>query len=107
MRSLLSLTAVLVAAVAVACSGSDPASPLSNEVVQADAGTLPSSSAIAGRDCPSMSPLTYQSFGGPFFSNYCTGCHSSKLSAENRHGAPAGLDFDTIGGIRANIAHQR
>jgi hypothetical protein len=102
MRSLLSLSAVLIAAVAIACSTGDPAEPRANDITQVDSGVLPS--AIAGRDCPSMSPLTYQSFGGPFFSNYCTGCHSSKQSAENRRGAPAGVDFDTLGGIRAHAA---
>ena len=97
MRSLLSLAAVLVAAVAVACSG-DPSSP-DSQLTQSDAGVLPS--AIDGRDCPSMSPLTYQSFGAPFFSNYCTSCHSSKLASDRRSGAPVGIDFDTLGGIRA------
>lgn len=98
MRSLLSLVAVTAAAIAAACSSGDPAQP-GSKLTQSDAGVLPS--AIEGRECPTMSPLTYQSFGGPFFSNYCTSCHSSKLPSDRRNGAPAGVDFDTLGGIRA------
>jgi hypothetical protein len=30
----------------------------------------------------------------PFFSTWCAGCHSSTLAADERYGAPVGVDFD-------------
>lgn len=88
--------AALASVVVVACTSDDgrPAVP-----VRANDDTSPSS--IAGRECPDRSPLTYQSFGAPFFASYCTGCHSAKLAPELRAGAPPGIDFDTLDGIRA------
>ena len=53
----------------------------------------------SGATCPSTNPPTYASFGHPFMARYCTGCHSS--GAKDRHGAPAGLDFDSEAEIRA------
>jgi hypothetical protein len=100
MRSFFSLFLALPAvAIVAACSGSD------GEVTGAPPATVKDEtnpSSIPGRACPDRSPLTYQSFGAPFFFNYCTGCHSSKLPAERRRGAPNGIDFDTLGGIRTH-----
>jgi hypothetical protein len=101
MRSSLELCLVLVlgaalAGVVGACSSdAEQAGP-----AQESAGTSPSP--IPGRACPERSPLTYQSFGAPFFASYCTGCHSSKLAPERRAGAPPGVDFDSLAGITAN-----
>jgi uncharacterized membrane protein len=55
--------------------------------------------------CSDGSSLTYESFGRAFMSSYCTGCHSSALAGEARHGAPAYHDFDTLMGIRAVADH--
>ena len=57
---------------------------------------------IEGRDCPDEAWVTYESFGSPFLSNWCTGCHSSGLEAPDRQGAPLGMDFDTLAGARAH-----
>jgi len=43
----------------------------------------------------------YEDFGGPFLLNWCVGCHSSSLAPEARQGAPYGVDFDTLDGVRA------
>ena len=45
--------------------------------------------------CASQTPLTWNNFGAPYFRSWCTGCHSSKLSADGRAGAPVGMDFDS------------
>jgi len=46
--------------------------------------------------------VSYESFGGPFLLNWCVGCHSSALGADARQGAPLGIDFDTLDGVRAH-----
>ena len=56
---------------------------------------------LADRACPDDSFLTYENFGAPFFSEYCTGCHSSQLPAAMRQDAPPGVDFETLDDIRA------
>jgi cytochrome c5 len=56
---------------------------------------------LADRECPGGSFLDHGNFGAPFFSEYCTGCHSSQIPATMRQGAPAGVDFETLDGIRA------
>ena len=65
-----------------------------------DGGTGMTASPIAGRACPPDSPLTYASFGEPFFASWCTGCHSSQNTGDARRNAPAGYDYDTLAGIR-------
>jgi hypothetical protein len=83
-----------VAAAAACSSAGDAAAP------DVDAGAA---SLIPGRACPSGSTLTYESFGEPFFNDWCTGCHSSALSADARRGAPVGVDYDSLAGIRAHL----
>lgn len=56
---------------------------------------------IPGRPCPDGSVLTWESFGGPFLSDHCTGCHSSQLPADGRQGAPVGVELDTREGAMA------
>ncbi len=53
-----------------------------------------------GATCPTDNPPTYASFGQPFFTQYCTGCHS--VSATDRHGAPATQNYDSEAEIRAH-----
>jgi hypothetical protein len=86
--------AIGVASTIAACSSSGSSDP-----------TTPASAAspIADRECPKSSPLTYESFGAPFFLDYCTGCHSSKVAEADRRGAPVGIDFDSLGGIRSKL----
>jgi uncharacterized membrane protein len=55
------------------------------------------------RPCPPASILTYQDFGQPLFRDWCTGCHSADLGAGSRQGAPVGIDFDTLAGIRTHL----
>ena len=62
-----------------------------------DAGPGPASGSV----CPSNSTLTYENFGIPFFTTYCTKCHSETPLDGNRHGAPRGLNWDNIETIRA------
>lgn len=45
--------------------------------------------------------LSYESFAGPFFLDWCTGCHSSALAEGSRQEAPLDVNFDTLDDIRA------
>ncbi len=58
---------------------------------------------LSRRRCPEGSLLSYENFGAPFFSNYCTGCHSSRLIGPMaRRGAPAIFNFDSLAEIQRN-----
>lgn len=57
-------------------------------------------SSLAERPCPDGSGLRWESFGGPFFFSWCTGCHSIDLAEGLRQGAPLGVDFDDLERIR-------
>ena len=48
-----------------------------------------------------FSPGDYQNLGVGLMRSYCTSCHSSLLPSSRRYGAPLGVDFDTLEGIRA------
>lgn len=56
-----------------------------------------------GSECPPGSTLTYDNFGEPFMTAYCTRCHDSSRQGADRHGAPLYHDFDTLVGI-LNVA---
>jgi len=45
--------------------------------------------------------VTYESFAGPFFLDWCTGCHSSALAKGERQEAPLDTNFNTLDGIRS------
>lgn len=94
-RGALVLAMAIAGSVAFACSSSNDASPTKTDT----SAVLP----IQGRACPESSPLTYESFGAPFLLDYCTGCHSSKLDEPKRQGAPLGVDFDTLAGVRSHL----
>lgn len=91
----------LVAAVLAGCDAgpvltSDPqADPPDASIISADWSSLEE------RPCPSDSTLTYENFGEPFLLAWCNGCHSAPLPEESRLGAPLGIDFDTLGSVRA------
>jgi hypothetical protein len=55
--------------------------------------------------CPPTSTLTYDNFGAPFMEAYCTRCHASYLTGDDRMGAPSFHDFDTLFGIKAVSEH--
>ena len=59
----------------------------------------------SGATCPPSSTLTYASFGQHFMATYCTQCHSSTLTGDQRMGAPLFHDFDTLEGIMAFAQH--
>jgi hypothetical protein len=48
--------------------------------------------------CPSPDPmtLTWDSFGQPFMTMFCTDCHSSTLPHAERNGAPLYHDYDML-----------
>lgn len=48
-----------------------------------------------------QSQLSYQTFGAPFMTDWCNGCHSSMLPVSMRQQAPLGVDFDTLDEVRA------
>jgi len=43
--------------------------------------------------------VSYESFAGPFFLDWCTGCHSSALPEGYRQKAPLDTNFDSLDGI--------
>ncbi len=49
------------------------------------------------------SVLDWSTFGDPFFRSWCTGCHHSALPEDARSNAPAGVDFDTLDGVRVHV----
>lgn len=55
---------------------------------------------LSERPCPEDSYLSWENAGGPYMLTYCTGCHSSELPANQRQGAPAGINFDSIDDVR-------
>lgn len=57
-----------------------------------------------GSLCPPTNPPTYESFGQTFFGTYCTSCHASTRTGVARGGAPAGYDYDSLAGIRKDLA---
>ncbi|HEX6278229.1 MAG TPA: hypothetical protein VFZ53_34525 [Polyangiaceae bacterium] len=65
-----------------------------------DPGPGPSTGSV----CPSEETLTYENFGRGFLEAYCTRCHSSELSGSERHGAPAGYNWDLIESVREHAA---
>jgi len=46
------------------------------------------------------STLTYETFGAPFMSDWCLGCHSAGVDAAMRQLAPIDVNFDTIAEVR-------
>jgi hypothetical protein len=40
--------------------------------------------------------LSWEGFGQGFMLSYCTACHGSQVTGDSRHGAPLGVDFDTL-----------
>lgn len=61
----------------------------------------PSTPTPTGTVCPDPDPmtLTYDNFGKPFMTKYCTWCHASTLTLSHRNGAPLYHDFDTLLGV--------
>ncbi len=57
-----------------------------------------------GAECPTTNPPTYESFGKAFFDGGCISCHSSAKTGADRGGAPVGLDYDTLAGIREDLS---
>lgn len=55
--------------------------------------------------CPPTSQLTYANFGQTFMTTYCTRCHSSTLSGDDRMGATEFHDFDTQIGVQRVADH--
>ncbi|MDB4956919.1 MAG: uncharacterized protein JWO36_4488 [Myxococcales bacterium] len=51
-----------------------------------------------GTVCPDPDPntLTYENFGKPFMTRYCTWCHDSHLVHSQRNGATIYHDVDTL-----------
>jgi uncharacterized membrane protein len=56
-----------------------------------------------GSTCPTGSTLTYDTFGQQFMMTYCTGCHNSAKTGDDRHKAPVDINLDTIDGIHAHL----
>ncbi len=44
--------------------------------------------------------LTWENYGKGELRNWCTGCHSSRVTAANRNGAPTDVNFDDLQSVR-------
>ncbi len=60
-----------------------------------------------GATCPDATnpQFSWQSFGYDFFCHYCTNCHDSSLTLNQRNGAPLFHDFDTLVGVMQVANH--
>ncbi len=58
---------------------------------------------IEGRPCPPDNATTYANTGAPILISWCVACHSSHVPANQRQGAPTGVDFDTADGISDHL----
>ena len=56
-------------------------------------------STVASSD-PSATCSDYVTVGAPTLTTWCTACHSAELAGASRHGAPDGVDLDTLEGVR-------
>ncbi|HTM20879.1 MAG TPA: hypothetical protein VL172_10235 [Kofleriaceae bacterium] len=56
-----------------------------------------------GAACPDTSTLTYDTFGSGFFGAYCTGCHGSDVTGDDRNGAPTDLNWDDFAIVMAHV----
>jgi hypothetical protein len=74
----------------------------SGEPVGETEGDLGPWESLEARPCPEDSFLTFENFGAIHLLNYCTGCHSSGLPADQRQGAPLEIVFDGIEDVRAH-----
>ena len=57
---------------------------------------------IPGRACPPDTVVSYENFGSPFLSTWCTSCHASGLVVGERSLAPIGVNFDSYESVRLN-----
>lgn len=63
-------------------------------------GTPPPNVIEVEPDACETSYLDYETFGAPFVSNWCRGCHSSELPAGMRQRAPMMVNFDSVDDVR-------
>jgi hypothetical protein len=70
-------------------------------VVMIVAGCVGDKPTPTGATCPDPnSPaLTWDNFGYDFMCHYCTNCHDSSLTLNQRNGAPLFHDLDTLVGV--------
>ena len=52
--------------------------------------------------CADETEVTWDNFAKPFFTDWCTACHSTLQTGEDRRGAPVGVNFDTYAGVLSN-----
>lgn len=52
-------------------------------------------------DCSRAPALSYENFGKPFVTRYCTSCHSGALSGADRSDAPVDINLDTYDAVAA------
>ena len=96
-RDLRALVALLVGAgAALACEG--PVDEAPEDIPP------PPYESFDERPCPTDSALTWENFGQPFMRNWCTACHAESLDEPARGGAPAGIDFNDLDGVRTHAA---
>ncbi len=53
-----------------------------------------------GAQCDPANTLTYENFGEAFMDDYCTACHASTVTGDDRFDAPVGVDYDTQADIQ-------
>lgn len=81
-------------------SGTDGATAGATDASSGDDTAGGDWASLQKRPCPEGSFLTFENFGAIHMLNYCTGCHASGLPADQRQGAPIGIDFDGLDDVR-------
>ncbi len=81
---------VWLASLLLSCSSGDDSRPPPPGTTDSAAGTL---------DCGPG--VTWDGFGQAFLLSYCTACHGTQVTGDARHGAPVGVDLDSLEGALA------
>jgi hypothetical protein len=77
---------------------SDPAPVSEEDSESTSAPTDTETTGDTGTECDPA--LDWWSVGQPTMLSWCTGCHSSNLEGDDRHGAPEGVNLDTLAGVQ-------
>ncbi len=81
-------------------SGADDSAP-----VGLDDTAVPGTDDTSGPDASDCDWMTWHNVGEPFFTTWCTACHSSELESpdevEKRQGAPVDCNLDSYAGVVA------
>jgi hypothetical protein len=65
---------------------------------------------LTGRQANPGDPIdgdTYATFAAPLFADFCTRCHATTVTGDDRMGAPIGYDWDVEATVRSELPRIR